>query len=119
MRLAERLTQYENYDGENKRFLFYLGDKEGARTGLTVVERGKDDWISSDITREVSFQLKHIDRDKEMSIFLSMWGGPEKAVSISGFPRRLYNEARGEFHYEQRSANDNLKLISLFAQATV
>lgn len=73
--------------------------KGGDRTGLVVDRRFGDDGTGDSITHDVYFTLTPSDRDKEMSIFFSVWGTFDKAVAISGFPRQLYNEARGEFHY--------------------
>lgn len=73
--------------------------KGGVRTGLVVHRRFGDDGTGDTITHDVHFTLTASDRDTDISIFLSAWGDFDKAVSISGFPRQLYNEAKGEFHY--------------------
>lgn len=65
-----------------------------------VDRRFGDDGTGENITHDVYFTLTPSDRDKKMSIFFSIWGSFDKAVIISGFPRQLYNEAKGEFHYE-------------------
>lgn len=97
MALAQRLNDYENHKDAPKKDIFLIGPKDGVRKGLAV-DRRSGGVIAEQISYDVSFTLEHADKDKEMFLFLSLWGGFEKAVSISGFPRLLYAEAKCKWH---------------------
>lgn len=101
-KLEEQLYAHEYRSGEYRKTLFFLGEDE-TQTGLVVDRQSGDDYNIGDIRYEVSFILRHEDRGKDISIFFKMWGGFDKPICISGFPRKLYNEAKGESHYQHCS----------------
>lgn len=98
-KLEEQLYAHEYQKGEYRKSLFFLGEDE-AQTGLVVDRQSGDDFNIGDIRYEVSFILRHEDRGKDIGIFFKIWMTCDKPISISGFPRKLYDEAKGEYYYQ-------------------
>jgi hypothetical protein len=88
--------------GGKSRALFLIGEKyrpiEEMEELKAEVSPGDGARSPEKISYDVKFTLKNIHRDKEICIFLSLWGDYGKPICISGFPRLLSSEARCENH---------------------
>lgn len=84
-----------DYDKKIRKDIFLIGERNGIRKSLKIGE-GSMIGATGRISCSVHFNLGFREKDKYKCMFLSLWGDPTKAVSISGFPRPLFSEARGK-----------------------